>query len=55
MKEVLKWAQGLGTGAVVALLNYVQGAQGANWWQVVVIAILVRVVGWVVSKLPAKA
>ena len=55
MKEVLKWAHGLGAGALVALLQYVQGVQGGNWWQVVVVAVLVRVVGWVVSKLPVGA
>ena len=54
-KEVLKWAHGLGVGALVALLNYVQGAQGASWWQVVVLAVLVRAMGWIVAKLPAKA
>ena len=55
MKEVLKWAHGLGVGALLALLHYVQGVQGGNWWQVVVAAVLVRAMGWIVAKLPAKA
>ena len=54
MKEILKWVHGLGAGALVALWHYLQGVPGANWWQVAVVAVLVRVMGWLVAKVPVE-
>lgn len=51
--ELLKWLQSVGAGAVFTLYQYVQGIPTAGWWQVVIVAILVRLVGYAVSKLPA--
>lgn len=58
MKELLKWAHGLGVGAVYALLMYVQ-TQAASGQDVMIkgaiIAVLVRVLGLAVTKLGPQA
>jgi len=54
MKEFLKWLQGLGVAALMALYDYVQSipTDGVAW-KMLFVMILVRAFGWLVSKLPA--
>ena len=55
MAEVMKWLAAFGAGAAATLLQYVQGASTANWWQALVVAALVRLCSWAVAKIPAGA
>lgn len=51
-KEILRWIQGIGAGALLTLLQYVQSSPTASWWQIAIVAGLVRALGFLISKLP---
>jgi hypothetical protein len=57
LAEALKWLQGVGVGilAVVAqALAHVQPANLSNVFEIIAAAVLVRLAGFIVSKLPAS-
>lgn len=66
MKEIMRWIQGLGAGILVSIGDAVMQAVNTATpsaavgtldyiIQTFVIMVLVRVAGWIVSKIPAPA
>lgn len=60
IRELFRWAQGLGAGALVVLFDYVRGVQAGmapsldpgDVVQVAVIGAVVRLLGYLVGKVP---
>lgn len=55
LTELVKWLQGLGAGLVFTLVEYVQHVPTTSWWQIAFMAALVRLLGFLVAKLPVPA
>jgi len=53
-QELLKWLQGVGVGVLFTLIQYFQNVPATSWWQIAVMAILVRLLGFIVAKLPVE-
>ena len=56
--EFLKWLQGIGVGLAALVAQYLAGVQVtniSNIIEIVAVAILVRLAGFIVSKLPVPA
>ena len=56
--EFLKWLQGVGIGAVAVLAQYLGGvtvANVSNVLEIIAVAVIARIVGFLVSKLPVPA
>lgn len=56
LRELLKWLQGIGAGGLVELLHYFQGLPPDGvLLHVAIVAGIVRLLGYLVSKIPASA